>query len=50
MDFDDIPSNTLEPVAMMEGILIASATGDSPDNHIYGHLRGEFMNDPIDRR
>ncbi len=34
---------------MMEGILIAAATGGSPDNHIYEHLRREFMADPIIR-
>lgn len=34
---------------MMEGILIASATGGSPDNHIYEHLRREFMADPVIR-
>ncbi|WDR07468.1 abortive infection family protein [Devosia rhodophyticola] len=49
MDFDDIPSSALEQVAMMEGILVASATGGSPDNHIYEHLRREFMNDPVIR-
>lgn len=49
MDLDEIPSSTLEQVAMMEGILIASATGGSPDNHIYEHLRREFMADPIIR-
>lgn len=43
---DDIPSSAVEQVAMMEGILIAAATGDSPDNHIYEHLRREFMADP----
>lgn len=49
MDLNEIPSSTLEQVAMMEGILIASATGGSPDNHIYEHLRREFMADPIIR-
>ncbi len=28
---------------MMEGILIASATGGSKDNWIYDYLRGEFI-------
>ncbi|MET4130829.1 hypothetical protein [Roseovarius sp. MBR-6] len=46
IDPEDIPSPTIERVAMMEGILIASATGGSPDNHIYEHLRREFMADP----
>jgi hypothetical protein len=49
MDLDEIPSSTLEQMTMMEGILIASATGGSPDNHIYEHLRREFMADPIIR-
>ena len=43
---DDIPSTTLCRLALMEGILIAAATGDSPDNHIYEHLRRVFMADP----
>ncbi len=34
---------------MMEGILIASATGGSPDNHVYEYIRREFMADPIIR-
>lgn len=34
---------------MMEGILIASATGGSPDNRVYEHLRREFMADPVIR-
>ncbi|WP_170571188.1 abortive infection family protein [Ruegeria atlantica] len=46
IDPNDIPSSTIERVAMMEGILIASATGGSPDNHIYEQLRREFMTDP----
>lgn len=33
----------------MEGILIAAATGGSSDNHIYEHLRREFMADPAIR-
>lgn len=49
MDPNDIPSTTVEQVAMMEGILIAAATGGSPDNHIYEHLRREFMADPVIR-
>lgn len=43
MDIDDIPSSLVEQVSMMEGILIAHATGGSPDNHIYEYLRREFM-------
>lgn len=44
--YDDIPTNPLERVEMMEGILIACATGGSGDNHIYAELRRHFMNDP----
>lgn len=49
MDADDIPSSLPEQVAMMEGILTASATGGSPDNHIYEYLRREFMANPAIR-
>lgn len=49
IDLDDTPNTTIEQVAMMEGILIAAATGGSPDNHIYEHLRREFMADPMIR-
>lgn len=34
---------------MIEGILIASATGGSGDNHIYERLRREFISDPAIR-
>ena len=34
---------------MMEGNLIACATGGSSDNHIYEFLRREFMADPVSR-
>ena len=47
MDLSEIPSSTIEQIAMMEGILIAAATGGSPDNH--EHLRREFMADPTIR-
>jgi len=49
MDLSEIPTSTIEQIAMMEGILIAAATGGSPDNHIYEHLRREFMADPTIR-
>lgn len=49
IDLNDIPSRTIEQVEMMEGILIAAATGGSLGNHIYEHLRREFMADPIIR-
>ncbi|WP_271168260.1 abortive infection family protein [Hansschlegelia plantiphila] len=45
----DIPDSIIEQVTMMEGILTASATGGSPDNHVYEHLRREFMADPVIR-
>lgn len=46
---NDIPSTIIEQVSMLERILISAATGGSPDNHIYEHLRREFMADPIVR-
>lgn len=49
LDFDDIPDSALERLTMMEGILIAAATGGSSDNHIYERLRREFMDDPVIR-
>ena len=49
MDLSEIPTSTIEQIAMMEGILIAAATGGSPDNNIYEHLRREFMADPTIR-
>lgn len=49
IDTTDIPSKTVERVSMMEGILIAAATGGSLDDPIYGHLRREFMADPATR-
>ena len=42
-----IPTAPVERAAMMEGILIACATGGSDDNHIYELLRREFMADPV---
>lgn len=42
---DDIPTSLVEQVKMMEGILIACATGGSPDNHVYEYLRGQFVGD-----
>lgn len=43
VDEAEIPNALIEQVAMMENILIAHATGGSPDNHVYEHLRREFM-------
>jgi len=42
----DIPDDRVEQVTMMEGILIASATGGSGDNRTYEHLRRDFIADP----
>lgn len=44
--YEDIPSDTLERAEMMEGILIARATGGSGDDRVYAELRRDFMNDP----
>ncbi|WP_427024869.1 abortive infection family protein [Aureimonas ureilytica] len=46
---DDIPDSVVEQVTMMEGILVASATGGSSDNRVYVTLRQTFMADPIIR-
>lgn len=43
IDESELPASLIERVTMMEGILIASATGGSGDTHIYEHLRREFM-------
>lgn len=43
---DDIPDSRFERAAMMEGILLAHATGGSADGHAYEHMRREFMTDP----
>lgn len=43
---DDIPTSLVEQVRMMEGILIACATGGSPDNRVYVYLRDQFVADP----
>jgi hypothetical protein len=43
VDESELPTSLPERVAMMEGILIASATGRSGDTYIYEHLRREFM-------
>ena len=43
IDGNELPASLIERAKMMEGILIASATGGSGDTHIYEHLRREFM-------
>lgn len=45
LSINEIPSAIVERASMMEGILIASATGGSQDNLIYEYLRREFMAD-----
>jgi hypothetical protein len=45
----EIPSSTIEKVAMMEGVLIACASGGSSDDHVYQYLRREFMAEPMIR-
>lgn len=49
IDLSDLPSSTSEKVAVMEGVLIACATGGSADDYVYQHLRREFMAEPIIR-
>jgi hypothetical protein len=46
---DDIPSSPLERAVMLEGILIARATGGVGDDRVYAELRRDFMNDPRTR-
>jgi hypothetical protein len=43
IDDDELPAASIERVTMMEGILIAAATGGSADNHVYEYLRREFI-------
>lgn len=40
---DEIPSSRIEQAAMLEGLLIARATGGTADDGIYQYLRREFM-------
>lgn len=46
IDENEIPASLAERASMMEGILIACATGGSSDNHIYQFLRRQFMAEP----
>jgi hypothetical protein len=44
---DDLPSSQLERARMLEGFLVARATGDMSDNQsAYSTIRREFMDDP----
>lgn len=45
-DYDDIPSKALERAEMLEGIMIARATGGVGDDSVYAELRRDFMSDP----
>lgn len=47
IDESEIPESLKERASMMEGILIACATGESSDNHVYEFLRRQFMADPV---
>jgi nucleoid DNA-binding protein len=40
---EELPKSLIERVSMMEGILIAAATGGSQQNPVYQSLRSEFM-------
>lgn len=42
---EELPDLKVERAKMLEGILIAAATGGSHDDRLYGLLRREFMND-----
>ena len=48
-DYDDIPESIIERATMVEGILIACATGEPHDNQTYERLRRELMADPVIR-
>ena len=40
---DDIPDSLLERAAMLEGLLIAHATGGASSQPVYDFLRRDFM-------
>ena len=42
---NELPTDLAERARMMEGILIACATGGSQDGPVYEQLRREFMHD-----
>ena len=44
---DEVPSSRTERAAMLEGLLIARATGGTADDGVYQYLRREFMADPV---
>jgi len=46
IESESLPTEEIERVRMLEGILIESATGGSDDNEIYEFLRREFMASP----
>jgi len=43
---EDIPTDVIERIRMLEGILVEAATGGSEDNEVYEFLRREFMSNP----
>ncbi len=47
IDMDDLPESRIVQVTMMEGILIATATGGSADSDVYEALRREFLSDEV---
>ena len=43
IDESELPTSIVKRATMMESILTAAATEGSDDNHIYVHLRREFI-------
>lgn len=43
---NDIPTSRIEQATMLEGLLIAFATGATVDDGVYQYLRRNFMADP----
>ena len=43
---DEVPSSRIEQATMLEGLLIARATGGTADDGVYQYLRREFIADP----
>ena len=44
---EDFPDDPIEQARMLEGVMVASATGGERDDRAYAHLRQKFMSDPI---
>lgn len=47
IDESELPDETIERASMLEGLLIARATGNSAEDGVYTLLRREFMADPV---